>query len=116
MKLHQMMALRSSCVVFLMLPFFNLSNSKELREGGKILTEKLKKYKPLIAVFNGKCKQFHCINSFLFPSSLAWKLNMNCFFFLFQVFMKCSAENCLVKSQKNWSLVCSQRRSQTVTW
>ncbi|XP_008292409.1 G/T mismatch-specific thymine DNA glycosylase-like isoform X1 [Stegastes partitus] len=30
-------------------------SSKELREGGKILTEKLKKYKPLIAVFNGKC-------------------------------------------------------------
>lgn len=31
--------------------------SKELREGGKILVEKLKKYKPLIAVFNGKCKE-----------------------------------------------------------
>uniref|UniRef100_A0A3B3UEB9 G/T mismatch-specific thymine DNA glycosylase n=1 Tax=Poecilia latipinna TaxID=48699 RepID=A0A3B3UEB9_9TELE len=30
-------------------------SSKELREGGKILVEKLKKYKPLIAVFNGKC-------------------------------------------------------------
>uniref|UniRef100_UPI003AADAD4A thymine DNA glycosylase, tandem duplicate 1 isoform X1 n=2 Tax=Centroberyx gerrardi TaxID=166262 RepID=UPI003AADAD4A len=30
-------------------------STKELREGGKILTEKLKKYKPLIAVFNGKC-------------------------------------------------------------
>uniref|UniRef100_A0A667XZY6 G/T mismatch-specific thymine DNA glycosylase n=1 Tax=Myripristis murdjan TaxID=586833 RepID=A0A667XZY6_9TELE len=30
-------------------------SSKELREGGKILTEKLKKYRPLIAVFNGKC-------------------------------------------------------------
>lgn len=31
-------------------------NSKELREGGKILVEKLKKFRPLIAVFNGKCK------------------------------------------------------------
>ncbi|KAM6937021.1 G/T mismatch-specific thymine DNA glycosylase-like [Xenentodon cancila] len=30
-------------------------SSKELREGGKILVEKLKKYRPLIAVFNGKC-------------------------------------------------------------
>ncbi|KAM7415093.1 hypothetical protein PAMA_019768 [Pampus argenteus] len=30
-------------------------SSKELREGGKILVEKLKNYKPLIAVFNGKC-------------------------------------------------------------
>uniref|UniRef100_A0A1A7WAP1 G/T mismatch-specific thymine DNA glycosylase n=1 Tax=Iconisemion striatum TaxID=60296 RepID=A0A1A7WAP1_9TELE len=30
-------------------------SSKELREGGKILVEKLMKYKPLIAVFNGKC-------------------------------------------------------------
>ncbi|KAG9329623.1 hypothetical protein JZ751_003458 [Albula glossodonta] len=30
-------------------------SSKELREGGKILVEKLKQYKPLIAVFNGKC-------------------------------------------------------------
>lgn len=30
--------------------------SKELREGGKILVEKIKKFKPLIAVFNGKCK------------------------------------------------------------
>lgn len=32
--------------------------SKELREGGKILVEKLKKFRPLIAVFNGKCKRF----------------------------------------------------------
>ncbi|KAG9339925.1 hypothetical protein JZ751_022238 [Albula glossodonta] len=32
----------------------DLSN-KELRQGGKILVEKLQKYKPLIAVFNGKC-------------------------------------------------------------
>lgn len=31
-------------------------HSKELREGGKILVEKLKKFKPLIAVFNGKCE------------------------------------------------------------
>ncbi|KAJ8382738.1 hypothetical protein SKAU_G00035160 [Synaphobranchus kaupii] len=30
-------------------------SSKELREGGKILVQKLQKYKPLIAVFNGKC-------------------------------------------------------------
>ncbi|XP_061578345.1 G/T mismatch-specific thymine DNA glycosylase-like [Cololabis saira] len=30
-------------------------SSKELREGGKILVEKLIKYRPLIAVFNGKC-------------------------------------------------------------
>ncbi|XP_051975852.1 G/T mismatch-specific thymine DNA glycosylase-like isoform X2 [Xyrauchen texanus] len=30
-------------------------STKELREGGKILVEKLKKFKPLIAVFNGKC-------------------------------------------------------------
>ncbi|XP_061780811.1 G/T mismatch-specific thymine DNA glycosylase-like isoform X2 [Nerophis lumbriciformis] len=30
-------------------------STKELREGGTILVEKLKKYKPLIAVFNGKC-------------------------------------------------------------
>uniref|UniRef100_A0A672SIQ1 G/T mismatch-specific thymine DNA glycosylase n=1 Tax=Sinocyclocheilus grahami TaxID=75366 RepID=A0A672SIQ1_SINGR len=32
-------------------------SSKELREGGKILVEKIKKFKPLIAVFNGKCKR-----------------------------------------------------------
>ncbi|XP_048885452.1 G/T mismatch-specific thymine DNA glycosylase-like [Brienomyrus brachyistius] len=30
-------------------------SSKEFREGGRILVEKLQKYKPLIAVFNGKC-------------------------------------------------------------
>ncbi|XP_076027563.1 thymine DNA glycosylase, tandem duplicate 1 isoform X2 [Genypterus blacodes] len=30
-------------------------STKELREGGKILVEKLIKFKPLIAVFNGKC-------------------------------------------------------------
>ncbi|CAB1323548.1 unnamed protein product [Coregonus sp. 'balchen'] len=30
-------------------------STKELREGALILVEKLKKYKPLIAVFNGKC-------------------------------------------------------------
>ncbi|XP_069760360.1 G/T mismatch-specific thymine DNA glycosylase-like isoform X2 [Narcine bancroftii] len=29
--------------------------SKEIREGGKILLQKLQKYKPRIAVFNGKC-------------------------------------------------------------
>ncbi len=37
-------------------------NSKELREGGKILVEKLKKFKPLIAVFNGKCKCFSIVD------------------------------------------------------
>lgn len=36
--------------------FFLFFLSKELREGGKILVEKLKQFKPLIAVFNGKCK------------------------------------------------------------
>nr|XP_046207580.1 G/T mismatch-specific thymine DNA glycosylase-like [Oncorhynchus gorbuscha] len=30
-------------------------SSKEFREGGRQLVEKLKKYKPLIAAFNGKC-------------------------------------------------------------
>ncbi|KAJ8261700.1 hypothetical protein GJAV_G00157320 [Gymnothorax javanicus] len=30
-------------------------SSKEFREGGRLLVEKLQKYKPLIAVFNGKC-------------------------------------------------------------
>ncbi|XP_066561335.1 G/T mismatch-specific thymine DNA glycosylase isoform X2 [Amia ocellicauda] len=30
-------------------------SSKEFREGGRILVEKLKKYKPLVAAFNGKC-------------------------------------------------------------
>ncbi|KAA0724430.1 G/T mismatch-specific thymine DNA glycosylase [Triplophysa tibetana] len=30
-------------------------SSKELREGGKILVEKIMKFTPLIAVFNGKC-------------------------------------------------------------
>ena len=39
--------------------------SKELREGGKILAEKLKKFKPLIAVFNGKCKQLSIIINIL---------------------------------------------------
>ncbi|KAG1939206.1 G/U mismatch-specific DNA glycosylase [Pimephales promelas] len=33
----------------------DLSN-KEIREGGHQLLEKLQKYRPLIAVFNGKCK------------------------------------------------------------
>lgn len=31
-------------------------DSKEIREGGKQLLEKLQKYKPLIAAFNGKGK------------------------------------------------------------
>ncbi|MBN3283216.1 ENPL protein, partial [Polyodon spathula] len=30
-------------------------SSKEFREGGRILVEKLKKYKPVVAAFNGKC-------------------------------------------------------------
>ncbi|KAJ8411414.1 hypothetical protein AAFF_G00174200 [Aldrovandia affinis] len=29
--------------------------SKEFRDGGRVLVEKLQKYRPLIAVFNGKC-------------------------------------------------------------
>lgn len=31
-------------------------SSKEFREGGRILVQKLQKYQPRIAVFNGKCK------------------------------------------------------------
>lgn len=38
------------------LPFFCLRPSKEIREGGRQLLEKLQKYKPLIAAFNGKGK------------------------------------------------------------
>ncbi len=34
--------------------------SKEIREGGHQLLEKLQKYRPLIAVFNGKCKSSIC--------------------------------------------------------
>lgn len=30
--------------------------SKEFREGGRILMQKLQKYKPRIAAFNGKCE------------------------------------------------------------
>lgn len=34
--------------------------SKEIREGGHQLLEKLQMYRPLIAVFNGKCKSLIC--------------------------------------------------------
>ena len=33
-------------------------SSKEFREGGRILVQKLQKYQPRIAVFNGKCKNY----------------------------------------------------------
>lgn len=36
-----------------------LSFSKEFREGGRILMQKLQKYKPRIAAFNGKCENFY---------------------------------------------------------
>lgn len=36
--------------------FFTFSFSKEFREGGRILMQKLQKYKPRIAAFNGKCE------------------------------------------------------------
>ncbi|NXX24655.1 TDG glycosylase, partial [Nicator chloris] len=47
-------------------------SSKEFREGGRILMQKLQKYKPRIAAFNGKCenfsfKLFFSVNSFFFP-------------------------------------------------
>lgn len=34
--------------------------SKEIREGGRQLLDKLQKYRPLIAAFNGKGQIHHC--------------------------------------------------------
>lgn len=41
-------------VVIIILSTFSFS--KEFREGGRILMQKLQKYKPRIAAFNGKCE------------------------------------------------------------
>lgn len=38
---------------------FTFSFSKEFREGGRILMQKLQKYKPRIAAFNGKCENLN---------------------------------------------------------
>lgn len=43
-----------------------LSFSKEFREGGRILMQKLQKYKPRIAAFNGKCEELLLLNGFFF--------------------------------------------------
>lgn len=40
--------------------------SKEIREGGHQLLEKLQMYRPLIAVFNGKCKLSICYSKHIF--------------------------------------------------
>lgn len=42
-----------------MIFFFIFSFSKEFREGGRILMQKLQKYKPRIAAFNGKCENLN---------------------------------------------------------
>lgn len=39
--------------------FFFFTFSKEFREGGRILMQKLQKYKPRIAAFNGKCENLN---------------------------------------------------------
>ena len=44
--------------IFLVLCF---CPSKEIREGGRQLLEKLQKYKPLIAAFNGKGKMIETL-------------------------------------------------------
>lgn len=44
--------------------YLNIYFRKEIKEGALLLTEKLKKYKPKIAVFNGKGKDIpsvYCI-------------------------------------------------------
>lgn len=46
--------LRELIVVITILSIFSFS--KEFREGGRILMQKLQKYKPRIAAFNGKCE------------------------------------------------------------
>lgn len=46
-----------TCPGFVLVPFFHsifFCASKEIREGGRQLLAKLQKYRPLIAVFNGK--------------------------------------------------------------
>lgn len=45
--------------------FFLFVSSKEIREGGKQLLEKLQKYRPRIAAFNGKCNVQCIVNDFL---------------------------------------------------
>ncbi|NWZ09014.1 TDG glycosylase, partial [Agelaius phoeniceus] len=44
-------------------------SSKEFREGGRILMQKLQKYKPRIAAFNGKCEELILLNEFFSASS-----------------------------------------------
>lgn len=43
-------------VLFVSVTTSSFHFSKEFREGGRILVQKLQKYQPRIAVFNGKCK------------------------------------------------------------
>lgn len=48
------MVVNELVVVIIILRTFSFS--KEFREGGRILMQKLQKYKPRIAAFNGKCE------------------------------------------------------------
>lgn len=43
-------------LIVVIITLSTLSFSKEFREGGRILMQKLQKYKPRIAAFNGKCE------------------------------------------------------------
>lgn len=73
--------------------------------------EKLRKFKPLIAVFNGKCKRRWA------AARHSRRVTLIFFFSSFlKASMRCSAGSCLGKSLRSWSLVCSHTRSQTVTW
>lgn len=79
--------------------------------------EKLRKFKPLIAVFNGKCKRRWAAALGRSAKRHSRRVTLIFFFSSFlKASMRCSAGSCLGKSPRSWSLVCSHTRSQTVTW
>lgn len=75
--------------------------------------EKLKKFKPLIAVFNGKCERSPLQKGDVKIVTAALSER---FLVLLQASMKCSAESSLARSHRSWNLACSLIRSPTVTW
>ncbi|XP_041282771.1 G/T mismatch-specific thymine DNA glycosylase isoform X8 [Onychostruthus taczanowskii] len=61
-------------------------SSKEFREGGRILMQKLQKYKPRIAAFNGKCENFYM--NFFLPVAFFFHLPYIFILGIYEIFSK----------------------------
>ncbi|NXL71703.1 TDG glycosylase, partial [Leptocoma aspasia] len=63
-------------------------SSKEFREGGRILMQKLQKYKPRIAAFNGKCENFYFSKNFFLSIAFFFHLPYIFILGIYEIFSK----------------------------